>query len=131
MRPIPARVSLVLLLLVAPFVSTASAQSTAARNVGSRIIHYDVLLESNLELRSITGTAVLTVIPARDGADTITLSRGSLGIDRVSENGAARTFTATKDQLVIALPRGRSWRRRTVTVAFHGAPRSGLVFIPV
>ena len=46
---VPAGSSLLLLLVVAPFVSTARAQSTAARNLGSRIVHYDVQLDPSLE----------------------------------------------------------------------------------
>jgi aminopeptidase N len=130
MRIVLAASLLLPLLLVAPVAPIARAQSTDARVAGAPIVHYDVQLEPSLESRSVTGTAVLTVIPARDGLETITVSRGRLEIDRVSENGAARMFTTTGDQLVITLPRARSGRRRTVTVAFHGAPRSGLIFMP-
>jgi aminopeptidase N len=129
-RSVSARLPFALLLLVAPLVATALAQSASVRNPGSRIVHYDVQLEPNLASRSITGTAVLTVVSAVDGAETITLGRGSLVIDRVSENGGTRAFTATGDQLVITLPPVRSWQRRSVAITFHGAPRSGLVFMP-
>lgn len=91
--------------------------------------HYDVQLEPNLASRSIAGTAVVTIIPAHDGVETVTLNRGNLDIDRISENGSAREFKPPGNQLVTTLPRVRSWRRRTVTIVFHGAPRLGLMLI--
>src|SRR5688500_18095753 len=99
------RSSLILLLLAAWCATTAHAQSVDGGTASLTIGHYDVQLEPDLESQSITGTAVLTIIPAHDGVETITLNRGNLDIDTVSENGAAREFAAAGNQLVIMMPR--------------------------
>jgi aminopeptidase N len=124
------RSSWLLLLLAAWCATTARAQSVDGGTASFTVGHYDVQLEPDLESRRITGMAVLTIIPAHNGVEAITLNRGNLDIDTVSENGAAREFAAAGNQLVIMLPPVPSWRLRAVTIAFHGAPRSGLIFIP-
>jgi len=60
----------------------------------------------------------------------VTLGRGSLDIDAVRENGTPRSFTVDGKRLHIALPREGASRTRQVTIAYHGAPKSGLIFVP-
>jgi len=97
------------------------------------VTHYDVRLEPRLESRTLTGTVTLSVVVHRDDvapADaTIVLNRGRLEIDGVQEDGRARTFVVDGNLVRITLPRGGpDEKRRALTVTYHGAPSSGLVF---
>lgn len=92
------------------------------------ITHYDVQLEPRLESRTVTGTVTVSVMPHRDGLETIALSRGRLEIDSVQEDGQRRAFVVDGNQLRITIPRGRADQARRLTVTYRGAPSSGLVF---
>jgi aminopeptidase N len=93
-----------------------------------QITHYDVQLEPRLESRTVTGTVTVSVMPHRDDLETIALSRGRLEIDSVQEDGQSRAFVVDGSQLRITIPRGRADETRRLTVTYHGAPSSGLVF---
>ncbi len=92
------------------------------------VTHYDVQLEPRLESRSVTGTVTLSLVPHREGVETISLNRGRLEIDGVQEDGRARAFVVDGNLVRITLPRGRLNQTRALTVTYHGAPSSGLVF---
>jgi aminopeptidase N len=109
------------------------AQAPPAREAQSfSITHDDVQLEPRLESRTVTGTATLSVVSHRDdrapAGATVALNRGRLEIDSVQESGRGRAFVIDGNQLRITLPRGRANETRTLTVSYHGAPSSGLVF---
>ena len=120
------------------------AQTPAAREERLfSVTHYDVRLEPRLESRTMTGTVTLSVVVHRDDvapADaTIALNRGRLEIDGVQEDGRARAFVVDGNLVRITLPRERPDEKRragpvdrpetrTLTVTYHGAPSSGLVF---
>ena len=96
------------------------------------VTHYDVQLEPRLESRTLTGTVTLSVVVHRDdvapAGATIALNRGRLEIDGVQEDGRARAFVIDGNLVRITLPRGRLNETRTLTITYHGAPSSGLVF---
>jgi len=105
------------------------AQTPAAR--GERpfsVTHYDVQIEPRLESRSVTGTVTVSVVLHRDDVETIVLDRGRLEIDGVQEDGRTRAFVLDGTRVRITLPRGRPNAVRTLTVRYHGAPSSGVVF---
>jgi aminopeptidase N len=144
---VPVRQSLVRILTAwlsfAACAAAVNAQTPAARDERTfSVTHYDVQLEPRLESRTVTGTVTLSVVVHRDDvgpADaTIALNRGRLEIDGVQEDGRARAFVIDGNVVRITLPRGRPDERRaapvdrpetrTLTVTYHGAPSSGLVF---
>ena len=105
------------------------AQAPAARDEPPfRVTHYDVQLAPQLDSRSVTGTVTLSVIVHRDDLETIALDRGRLEIDGVQEDASHRAFIVDGTRVRITLPRGRLNEPRMVTVRYHGAPSSGLVF---
>lgn len=110
-----------LVLGVIPAVSHAQAY-------GFAVGHYDVQLEPRLESRTVTGTVTLSVVVNGDDVETITLNRGRLEIDSVQEDGRARAFVIDGNRVRIRLPRDRANEPRLLTVTYHGAPSSGLVF---
>ena len=118
---------------VCMFAASGHAQSPPAREAQSfSIAHYDVQLEPRLESRTVTGTATLSVVSHRDdvapAGTTVALNRGRLEIDSVQEGGRGRAFVIDGNRLRITLPRVRANETRTLTVSYHGAPSSGLVF---
>ena len=107
----------------------AYAQSSAETSQPAfGITHYDVLLEPRLESRTITGTATLTIGPRRRDVDAIVLDRGRLEVESVREGSRSLEFVLDGNRVRITMPRTRAGQLRTVTVAYHGAPSSGLIF---
>jgi len=131
------------MLAIAMLAVVVSAQARAGDDSSFRVTHYDVQLEPRLESRTVNGTVTLSVIVHRDdvasAGTTITLDRGRLEIDRVQEGASGRAFVVDGSRVRITLPLERSndERRagpldrpvtRTLTITYHGAPSSGLVF---
>jgi len=131
------------MLAIATLAVVVSAQARAGDDSSFRVTHYDVQLEPRLESRTVNGTVTLSVIVHRDdvasAGTTITLDRGRLEIDRVQEGASSRAFVVDGSRVRITLPHERSndERRagpldrpvtRTLTITYHGAPSSGLVF---
>jgi aminopeptidase N len=125
-----ARARLGLLLVSCLVAAAGNAQSVDGRMRNFDIAHYEVRLEPRLDARTIAGTAILTVRPDNDAVEAIVLNRGGLEVDAVHEESSPRIFTLEGNRLVVRLPRSRSWRERTLTIDYHGTPRSGLVFAP-
>jgi len=126
-------------LLLVVWAVAVHAQTPAAREERLfSVTHYDVRLEPRLESRTMTGTVTLSVVVHSNDLDTIALNRGRLEIDGVQENGRARAFVVDGNLVRITLPRERPDERRAgpvdrpetraLTVTYHGAPSSGLVF---
>jgi aminopeptidase N len=111
--------------------ATLRAQRTASEAAPAfAITHYDARLEPNLTARSISGSVTLTLAPRGPSAGTLTLNRGTLEIDSVIEQGAARTFEIDGSIVRITLPPRDTTGNRTLTVTYHGTPRNGLSFVP-
>jgi len=124
--------------------SAAYAQTTTRDERPFRVTHFDVQLEPRLESRTVIGTVTLSVVVQREedpasASTTITLDRGRLEIDGVLEGSSSRAFVLDGTRVRITLPYGRSnaERRagpldrpetRMLTINYHGAPSSGLVF---
>jgi len=98
------------------------------------VTHYDVQIEPQLGSRTVTGSVTLSVVINRRGVETITLNRGSLAIDSVKEDGGTRPFVVDGNRVRITLMDTRTAGpvdrpdTRTLTINYHGAPSSGLVF---
>jgi aminopeptidase N len=121
----------------------AYAQTANRGEPPFRVTRYDVQLEPRLGSRTVVGTATLSVVMQRGDVasvdTTITLDRGRLEIDGVQEGASSRAFVVDGTRVRINLPPGQSndQRRadpvdrtetRTLTINYHGAPSSGLVF---
>jgi aminopeptidase N len=125
-----ARVIALLMLSLRVAAHPAWAQSPVAQAEREfDVTHYDVRVDPRLQSGTVRGVAVLTVVLARREVGAINLRRGTLEIDSVAEDGHARAFVVEGTSLHIALPPSHR-RPRTITVAYHGAPKSGLVFVP-
>jgi aminopeptidase N len=116
-----------LTLLLSGWMVNAQSAPTGAR--AAIVSHYDVELRPQLEARTIDGSLALTVrVP--DGVSRVTLNRGALEIDQVLEGDRPLTFRIDRTQLQIDVPPSRGGRERTISIAYHGRPTSGLVFVP-
>jgi aminopeptidase N len=104
----------------------APADGHAAAPIG--VSHYDAYLEPDPDATTIKGLVVLT-LTRHSTADTLILDCGELVIDSVDGNGVPLAYEVSARRLRIRLPR-ETVRRDKVTVRYHGAPRSGLVFTP-
>ena len=131
------------MLAVGMFAVATYAQTRAGNEPSFRVTHYDVQLEPRLESRTVIGIVTLSLVVhpgnAASADTTITLDRGRLEIDDVQEGPNDRAFVVDGTRVRITIPRGQSndERRagaadrpetRTLTINYHGAPSSGLVF---
>jgi aminopeptidase N len=120
------------MLAVAMPSAVAYGQTRAGDEPPFRVTHYDVQIEPRLESRTVIGTVTLSLVMDRgDIASTeatMTLDRGRLEIDSVAEGASSRAFVVDGSHVRITLPRAQSNPRRAVTISYHGAPSSGLVF---
>jgi aminopeptidase N len=92
------------------------------------VSHYDVQLHPHLATKTITGTTVMT-LSLDDGERNVVVNRGSLQIDAVREGPEPRPFEVAGTMLRVSLEPGRP-AARELTIDYHGAPSSGLVFVP-
>ena len=120
---------------------SAAAAAYPARNVPApaqpgddppsrrfHVSHYDVQLHPRLVAKTITGTTVMT-LSLDDGERNVVVNRGSLQIDAVREGAEPRPFEVAGTTLRVSLEPGRP-AARELTIDYHGAPSSGLVFVP-
>lgn len=89
------------------------------------VTHYSVRLRPDMETKSVTGHAEITVV-VRD-ATTVRFDAGALEIDRVDENGTALSFVKEGERLAIDLPGGGIHH---VGIDYHGTPSKGVRFFP-
>jgi hypothetical protein len=99
-----------------------------------RVVHYDAYLEPNPATGTTAGRVTLTVAPAHDTTETLTLDRGDLEVESVDEEGFTRQFEQRGKTLMVTLPprsahlylrlRGRPVLRRDRSVPWHHAPVS-------
>ena len=105
----------------------AVAQTDAAIDV----LHYDVRVEPDVVNKTVTGKVSITFNARAGDLRTIELDCGALLIDRVSENKAPLNFARDGKRVKITLSRpAKVNERRTIEVEYHGAPRTGIRFVP-
>ncbi|SDT77410.1 M1 family metallopeptidase [Actinoplanes derwentensis] len=89
-------------------------------NPGLDVLHYGLELDWQPTTEVLTGLATLQIRPVADAAE-IKLDFTGLTVDRAAVDGAAASFSASADKLVVASPVTAD-RPVTLTVAYHGTP---------
>jgi aminopeptidase N len=107
--------------------NTGSARAT---DRGFDLLHYSATIEPDIAAKSVTGTVRIELKMLVAERDSIELNRGDLTIDSVREHGTPLSFEQPTRLLRVRLPRAKAGQTRAIDVAYHGAPRSGLVFVP-
>jgi len=97
---------------------------------GFDVLHYSVSLAPDLNARSVSGLAAVT-LRATGVPGELLFDAGELEVTRVSVDGKAAIFVKEGRSLRVVLPRAmRNNERRTVSIAYRGTPRTGLQFHP-
>ena len=97
------------------------------------VVDYDARLEPDLEAGSIAGSVTLTLDRPATAADSLSLDRGDLTIDKVETDGVAIPFEVAGQKLTMTPGVSRNGRTRgdaRITISYHGSPRFGLMFFP-
>jgi len=95
------------------------------------VVHYNLLLEPDIDRKSVTGTETLSVISRTAGLREVELNCGELTIDSVKDQGVAQKFARHERQLIISLSRAMKQNEtREIEIEYHGSPRRGIRFVP-
>lgn len=98
------------------------------------ITHYTAHITPDIAAKTLSGSVRLRYVlrqPATAVTPPLRLDAGALQIDSVSENGFALAFEKTASQLIIQLPGEKKTKaERQLTITYHGAPSSGMQFLP-
>lgn len=116
-------------LLVAVFVSSASATRRERLIESWKPVHYNVALVLDDRLSTITSAkAEVTIQLLKDNVSLIDLDLGELSVDSVTVDGQQARFEHTNGRLnvTVSTPKARD-ARMVVTVTYHGAPKDGLI----
>lgn len=117
---------------LAPFLLAAAVVAAEEPSPPSfDVLHYDAALTPDIAEKTVTGLVVIDFVSTTDSLETIDLDTGALTIDAARADGAALEFSQGDRRLHVRLPRAaaRGVRGR-VEIAYHGAPRFGLEFVP-
>src|ERR1043166_5066660 len=118
-------------LLVVVFAAGDSANKTTTPTPTFDLTHYELLLEPDIDRKSITGTESIRLVSRTAGLGGVTLDCGELVIDSVKEQGLALKFVRRERQLIISLARAaKRDETRQVEIEYHGLPRRGIRFFP-
>lgn len=95
------------------------------------VTHYDAAVEPDLAAKTLVGRVAIDLVSTTASLDAVDLDIGALTIDSAGESGHALEFSQGDRRLHVRLnrPAARSERRR-LEIAYHGAPRFGLEFVP-
>lgn len=95
------------------------------------VIRYDATVEPDLTTKTVTGAVTVDLASTTDFLEVVDLDIGSLTIDGVRAEGAPVAFTQGDRRLHIRLHKAAArGDRRRLDIAYHGAPRFGLEFVP-
>jgi aminopeptidase N len=120
---------LLLLVILAVFVSQAFARRTE-RLVGSwKPLDYNVSLAFNERLTEITNARTqITILTLKDNVSLIDLDFGDLPIDAVTVNHRAAPYERSTDLLKVKLSKAvQRDTRLAIVVTYHGKPKDGLI----
>jgi aminopeptidase N len=94
-----------------------------------RPLHYDVSLTFNDGLSEITtARTVVNILILKDEVKTIDLDFGEMPVDSINVGSAAAHYERRPNTLIITLPQAaRKNDRLSISVAYHGRPKDGLV----
>lgn len=114
--------------MIAPLVFLLLA-SAAGRPVD--VAHYDVTVEPGIADKTVKGRVVIEFATTAGPLTEVDLDIGALTIDSVREGGAPLEFTAADRRVHVRLEGPATPRKnRRIDIAYHGAPRFGLEFVP-
>jgi len=99
---------------------------------GWRPLHYEVALTFDDRLSQLTSARTdITVQLIKEGVAALDLDFGELPVDAVRVNGATAPFRREAGKLFVTLPQGLKQEAQfTVSVAYHGRPKDGLMLMP-
>jgi aminopeptidase N len=118
-------------LVVIVVLAGSSPGSAQPDERGFDVLGYSATIEPDISAKTITGTVRVELkMLAAAGRDSIELNRGELTIDSVREDGTPLPFEQPARLLRVRLPHAKAGQTRAIDVAYHGAPRNGLVFVP-
>ncbi len=95
------------------------------------VIEYAAEIEPDLANKSIKGKVTIRFRLLADGPREIHLNAGVLEIDEVKEGKRSLRYEKKGELLTISLDRAaRKNDMRSITIGYHGTPRSGIKFFP-
>jgi aminopeptidase N len=95
------------------------------------VTHYDATVEPNIAEKTVKGRVLIDLVPMADSFDAIELDIGALSVEAVRDGAASVEFTQGDRRLRILLkPRATKGQKHRLEIAYHGAPRFGLEFVP-
>ncbi|HEX3143302.1 MAG TPA: hypothetical protein VHQ64_04975, partial [Pyrinomonadaceae bacterium] len=118
-------------LLLIAFAAGAGSNQTTPPVPLFDVVHYDLLLEPDIDRKSVTGTETIRIISRAAGVREVELNCGELTIDSVKDQGVAQKFVRHERQLIISLARAvKQNETREIEIEYHGSPRRGIRFWP-
>ena len=117
------------LLLFALLAQPALAERRERLVEGWRPVHYEIALAFDRDLSEIASAeAEITVEVLRDGLQLVDLDFGEMAVDGVTVNGRGARYQHDGKRLNVAVAdAARRGGRLTVSVAYHGRPKDGLI----
>jgi aminopeptidase N len=91
---------------------------------------YQLDLDLDVDAGTIVGRERID-LTLREPTASLVFDSGALLVDTVESDGVALPFALRARQLIVTLPPApRAGDRRRLSIAYHGAPRSGLTMLP-
>lgn len=110
--------------------ATASAQLVSAPQEPD-VLSYVARVEPSIATKSVRGTVGIRIDTSAAEQAPFALDAGDLVIDSVREAGRDVQFVKLDRRLIVTLPAPRkALDRREIEIAYHGAPRRGITFVP-
>jgi aminopeptidase N len=114
---------------------TTRSQTTALQPLpverGVDVVSYTATVEPSIAARSVSGQVRIRFRALADGLRTVEFDRGELSIDRVRSAAGALDFEQTSRRVRVQLnAASKRDAVQEIDIDYHGAPRSGLQFVP-
>ena len=94
------------------------------------VVHYDAAVEPDIEGRAVRGVVKIEFIVTAPSS-AIEIDIGALTVDTVAFGSRSQPFTQGRRRLRVEFARTLAkGERKTLTIAYHGAPTYGLEFVP-
>ena len=106
-------------------------QQPAPVGRGFDVLSYTAIVQPNITDRSVSGQVRIRFRTLADGLRMVEFDRGELSVDRVRNDAGALDFELAPRRVRIQLKTAPTRDAlQDITVDYHGAPRSGLQFVP-
>ena len=115
-------------MVLATAVLLRAQEAVPPSGIGFDVGHYGVDLSLDVAAGTIAGTERVD-LTITEPTRTLVFNSGTLTVDsvRIVASGSAVPFDQREQRLVVTLPaEARAGERRTLDIAYHGAPRFGL-----